>query len=50
MIEDALYQSIPEVAELQLTLYNNANDTLIVNRPEFLNTESLSDYMFIGYF
>lgn len=50
MIEDALYQSIPEVAELQLTLYNNANDTLVVNRPEFLSTESLRGYMFIGYF
>lgn len=50
MTDKALYQTLPEIAEIQLALYNRSEELLIVNRPAILKQHHRQDYSYIGEF
>ncbi|MDN5637394.1 MAG: hypothetical protein L0G48_04525 [Staphylococcus equorum] len=50
MADNSLYQTIPEVAEIQIALKQSADQFLVINRPEFLNTRLAHDFIHIGDF
>ncbi|RIM23620.1 hypothetical protein BUY35_13365, partial [Staphylococcus cohnii] len=50
MTDKALYQTLPEIAEIQLALYNRSEELLIVNRPAILKQHHRQDYNYIGEF
>ena len=50
MADNSLYQTIPEVAEIQIALKQSADQFWVINRPEFLNTRLAHDFIHIGDF
>lgn len=50
MIDKALYQTLPEIAKIQLALYHSSEALFIVNRPSILNQQNRQDYSYIGKF
>ncbi|MDG0842315.1 hypothetical protein M4L39_02605 [Staphylococcus equorum] len=50
MADSSLYQTIPEVAEIQIVLKQSADQFLLINRPEFLNTALVPEFIHIGDF
>src|SRR5699024_12086574 len=48
MVKQSLYQTIPEVAEIQIALKQRTTQFLIINRLEFLNLDWSHDIIHIG--
>lgn len=50
MVDNALYQTLPEIAEIQLAISNSTQELLLVNRPDTLKQQDRQDYSYIGKF